>query len=363
MVYFINKSFFLGSMHSDSEKIKELEKRVQELEKALSISNSVKESFREILSESHLRELRRIKEAVYKGKKLFSYVDMFGDVKPFNGDETGGDGLIVFAMPISDIQFDKRIEEAKSKKLRENLMRTRDKILTMVYDVKGHGQEVSPNAAIIHHLLKKGVRDQLDTYGHVTKGLAESINNHLVDSHSFGKNTVEMTHFELNPDGLAMYINASHHNPLIYRSSGDKLLIVPGVPSPPLGFLKYQDIDSCAEETGNLHSFEVYRFKLQQGDRLLIFSDGFGDVEKEESDERFIGISELDLYGALKSSSWKEITSGSLKQELRYCSEKNLSARLSYHHIISSLENFCNTSNDDRTLLVIDYLGKDSLME
>ncbi len=253
----------------------------------------------------HRKRVSRLEDELANFRSMMEYVnwipdevslaniEVFGQTFPLNGI-LGGDHIIL-------VDFKRRHNlEARVARARRDgredvarrLAECNDRVGVLLADSCGHDMTDALLTAMLHQAFLTGVLYELETHGHVTAKLFDTLNTRFQKSSSVSK-FITMIYGEISEDGTFRFISAGHPKPLVYSAEFDRLVDIDPKRTRnflPIGIFPSEgDIDEppAAVPMPASKSFAVNEVSLMgTGDILLLQTDGLH--EHADGDNEFV---------------------------------------------------------------------------
>lgn len=134
-----------------------------------------------------------------------------------------------------------------------------DAVWFMIADVTGHGIAAAMASSMVKILFRTGLKGDTKS----PKEVLEEINNNVFDFFDFdsGISYLSFTGFVgCIKDGLLLYANAGQPYPVMYKGDGNEVQVL--------------DIGGLPLGTFDNANFAEYRVEIQNGDALILYTDG-----------------------------------------------------------------------------------------
>jgi len=269
--------------------------------------------------------------------EINNFEEIAAHIKPSSGEVPGVNGIDIFGGTIPLIStiggdhiiyldFNKRydidllvkqvIERGRSD-IAEQLEKNRKKAGILLADVSGHMMTDAMLAAMLHQAFLTGVIYELRHNGNVTTDLFEIINSRFYKSSSVRK-FITMIYGEISEDGRFAFISAGHPPPIVFSNEYGHIVDIASetlVSYPPIGTIPSKEeteIEKMESHVGYKDEYKVNEINLMgSGDVLMLYTDGFSELENSEGENYF----ETNLERKLREC--KHCNAGGIYEQLR----------------------------------------------
>lgn len=229
------------------------------------------------MDDRYFAELLRIPQGLVPSVPA---IDIGGVNRPANG-LAGGD-LLLYVDFTREFDLERRLRDAPSAQLRQQLERNHNRCGILLADVAGHSLRDAVPASQLARAFRLGARYELDDHGQITTRLFEKLNNEFYRSEVH--QLITMLYGEVASDGRFRFLNAAHPPPMVYSSERERFVDIDPLRMKrflPIGTKPSEaDIDVRRYETvlGYKEGYEVNELTLMgDGDTMLLMTDGVSE--------------------------------------------------------------------------------------
>lgn len=174
-----------------------------------------------------------------------------------------------------------------------------DRVSVVIGDAASKGMSAAIQALYVSGAIRMGMSFQIKI-----SSLLRRINNLVNRTFPYDRFvTLFFADFLNNRNGLCVYANAGHNNPIFYKADENKIEYLP-VTGPAIGLSPNQ-------------TYQVENINLNKGDILLLYTDGISEAMNSEYDQ-YTETRLADTLIKFKDLSSKEICANVLQDVLEY---------------------------------------------
>lgn len=208
-------------------------------------------------------------------------IDIAGVSLPLGGT-VGGDHTIYVDFQ-ARFDLERRLREARTDVIRENLERLKSRAGILLADVAGHRTTDATMHIGLHHAFLTGLLYELDMHGEVTTRLFENLNIRFYRTSSFNK-YITVIYGEIAQTGEFNFLVAGHPPPVVFSREYNRIVDIGSERLRvfyPIGmFPSEDDVDREMESRVPVRKkrYTINRIRLlSPGDILLLYTDGLQD--------------------------------------------------------------------------------------